>query len=106
MALACQKAEHEFADMPCGIMDQFIALMGKEDHALLIDCRSLTSELVPLLDPNIVVLIANTNVKHELTGSEYPTRRKQCEKAAELLGVKKLRDASIADIESKLVKFK
>lgn len=67
-ALACQKAEHEYPGMPCGIMDQYISLMGKKDHALLIDCRDLTSTLVPLADPNVVILIINTNVKHELTG--------------------------------------
>jgi galactokinase len=38
-ALACQKAEHDYADMPCGIMDQFISVMGQANHALLIDCR-------------------------------------------------------------------
>lgn len=72
-ALACQKAEHEYPGMPCGIMDQYIALMGKRDHALLIDCRDITSKLVPLTDSNIVVLIINTNVKHELTGNENLT---------------------------------
>lgn len=98
-ALACQKAEHDYAGMPCGIMDQFISLMGKKDHALLIDCRSLTSSLIPLKDPDVVVLITNSNVKHELTGSEYPTRRKQCQEAALLLMKVSLRDATIEDIE-------
>lgn len=107
--------------MPCGIMDQFISLMGKQDHALLIDCRykstkqihlflhssdvrlfrNLTSTLIPLKDPEVVVLIVNSNVKHELTGSEYPTRRKQCQEAALLLKKVSLRDATIEDIECK-----
>lgn len=98
-ALACQKAEHEYAGMPCGIMDQFISLMGKKDHALLIDCRSLTSTLIPLTDPNVVVLVTNSNVKHELTGSEYPTRKKQCQEAALILKKISLRDATDEDIE-------
>lgn len=68
-ALACQKAEHEFAGMPCGIMDQFISLMGKKDHALLIDCKDLTSTLVPFEDPELAILVINSNVKHELTGN-------------------------------------
>ena len=55
--------------------------------------RSMESELVPLNDPDLVVLVTNSNVKHELTGSEYPTRRKQCENASELLKIKSLRDA-------------
>ena len=74
-ALLCQKAEHDFAGMPCGIMDQFISVMGRQDHLLLLDCRSRKSELVPMADPSVAILIINTNVKHELTGSEYPTRR-------------------------------
>lgn len=98
-ALACQKAEHDFPKMPCGIMDQFISSMGEESHALLIDCRSLESKLIPLKDPSIVVLVTNSNVKHELTGSEYPSRRKQCYDAAGILGKKSLRDATMEELE-------
>ncbi|XP_061182556.1 galactokinase-like [Saccostrea echinata] len=98
-ALACQKAEHEFAGMPCGIMDQFISVMGQEGHALLIDCRSMEGQLVPMNDPNVVVLVTNSNVKHELTGSEYPTRKKQCEVAAQLMNKKSLREATMKDLE-------
>lgn len=99
-ALACQKAEHEFAGMPCGIMDQFISMMGEEGHALLIDCRSMEGKLVPMKDASVAVLVTNSNVKHELTGSEYPTRRRQCETAASLMGKPSLRDASEKDLES------
>ncbi|NXO35556.1 GALK1 Galactokinase, partial [Locustella ochotensis] len=98
-ALACQKAEHVFAGMPCGIMDQFISVMGKEGHALLIDCRSLETVLVPLTDASLAVLITNSNVRHSLTGSEYPTRRRQCEEAAAALGKASLRDATLAELE-------
>jgi galactokinase len=93
-ALLCQKAEHDYAGMPCGIMDQFISVLGRENHLLLLDCRSRKPELVPMSDPSVTVLIINSNVKHELTGSEYPTRRKQCETAAKILGVPSLRDAT------------
>ncbi|XP_076209711.1 galactokinase [Aptenodytes patagonicus] len=99
-ALACQKAEHTFAGMPCGIMDQFISVMGKEGHALLIDCRSLETVLVPLTDASLAVLITNSNVRHTLTGSEYPTRRRQCEEAAAALGKASLRDATMAELEA------
>ena len=99
-ALLCQKAEHQFAGMPCGIMDQFISVMGRENHLLLLDCRSRQTELVPLNDPSVAVLIVNTNVKHELTGSEYPTRRRQCETAAKILGVPSLRDATAGLLEA------
>ncbi|XP_040437397.1 galactokinase [Falco naumanni] len=99
-ALACQKAEHTFAGMPCGIMDQFVSVMGKEGHALLIDCRSLETTLVPLTDVSLAVLITNSNVRHTLTGSEYPTRRRQCEEAAAALGKASLRDATMAELEA------
>jgi len=99
-ALACQRAEHLYAKMPCGIMDQFIAVLGKEGHAMLLDCRSKEPRMVPMDDPGISVLIVNSNVKHELTGSEYPDRRRQCEKAAQLLGVEKLRDATLPMLDA------
>jgi len=93
-ALLCQKAEHDYAGMPCGIMDQFISVMGRQDHLLLIDCRSRQPELVPMTDPTKALLIINTNVKHELTGGEYAKRRAQCEQAATVLGLASLRDAT------------
>ena len=98
-ALLCQKAEHEYAGMPCGIMDQFISVMGKKDHILLLDCRSRKSELVPMNDSSVELLITNTNVKHELTGGEYAKRRAQCEQAAKILGVSSLRDADADSLE-------
>ena len=96
-ALLCQKAEHEFAGVPCGIMDQFISVMGREDHLLLLDCRSRKTELVPMRDPSVELLIANTNVKHELGSGQYAKRRAQCEAAAKILGVPSLRDATAAE---------
>jgi galactokinase len=98
-ALLCQKAEHEYAGMPCGIMDQFISVMGRKDHILLLDCRSRKTELVPMTDASLELLIINTNVKHELTGGEYARRRAQCEEAAKLLGVASLRDADPEGLE-------
>ncbi|NXD87118.1 GALK1 Galactokinase, partial [Halcyon senegalensis] len=99
-ALACQKAEHTFASVPCGIMDQFISVMGKEGHALLIDCRSLETVPVPLTDASLAILITNSNVQHTLTGSEYPMRRRQCEEAAAALGKSSLRDATMTELEA------
>ncbi|HVM50022.1 MAG TPA: galactokinase [Candidatus Acidoferrum sp.] len=98
-ALLCQKAEHDYAGMPCGIMDQFISVMGKENHLLLLDCRSQKTELVPMTDPSMALLIINTNVKHELTGGEYAKRRAQCEQAAKALGGRSLRDATAEKLE-------
>jgi galactokinase len=104
-ALLCQKAEHEFAGVPCGIMDQFISVMGKENNLLLLDCRSRKAELVPMNDPSVALLIVNTNVKHELGSGEYAKRRVQCEAAAKILGVASLRDAnagSLARVKNKM----
>ncbi|XP_028331253.1 galactokinase [Gouania willdenowi] len=94
-AVACQQAEHTHAGVPCGIMDQFVSVLGQEGHALLIDCRSLEATPVPLADPNLVILITNSNVKHSLAGSEYPLRRRQCEEAASILQRDSLRDATM-----------
>ena len=104
-ALLCQKAEHRYAKMPCGIMDQLIAVMGRAGHAMLLDCRSKQPKMIPMDDPSVSVLIVNSNVKHELTGSEYPDRRRQCEKAAGLLGVPMLRDATVSQLESARNRF-
>ncbi|ELU12270.1 hypothetical protein CAPTEDRAFT_155960 [Capitella teleta] len=86
--------------MPCGIMDQFISTLGQEGQALLLDCRSMEGRLVPMNDPSLVVLITNSNVKHELSSSEYPVRRAQCEEAARIMGISKLRDANLSQLET------
>jgi galactokinase len=98
-ALLCQQAEHQFAGVPCGIMDQFISVMGRKDHLLLLDCRSRLPELVPMTDPSVALLVTNTNVRHELGGGEYARRRAQCEAAAKALGVSSLRDATAPALE-------
>ncbi len=97
-ALLCQKAEHEYAGMPCGIMDQFTSVMGRENQLILLDCRSTEVQLVPLAGDGVSVLITNTNVKHELTGGEYAERRQQCEAAAAYFDVASLRDCTPAQI--------
>jgi len=100
-ALLCQKAEHDFAGVPCGIMDQFASVFGREDHLMLLDCRSQHVEHIPLTDPNITVLIMNTNVKHELSEGEYAKRRAQCESATKKLGVSSLRDARFPQLQAR-----
>jgi galactokinase len=99
-ALLCQKAEHEYAGVPCGIMDQFASVMCRPDHLMLLDCRSREVEHIPLTDPAVTVLIINTNVKHALSGGEYAERRGQCESAAAKLGASSLRDVSLQQLES------
>jgi len=98
-ALLAQKAEHDYAGVPCGIMDQFISALGREGHLLLLDCRSRRTELVPMNDPSVELLVINTNVKHELGSGEYAKRRAQCEEAAKIMGVPSLRDATADQLE-------
>jgi len=99
-ALLCQQAEHQYAGVPCGIMDQFISAMGRADHLMLLDCRSQEVEHIPLVDESVTVMIVNSNVRHELSGGEYAERRSQCESAAKKLGVASLRDATLDQLES------
>jgi galactokinase len=98
LALLCQKAEHEYAGMPCGIMDQAISVLGRRGHALLLDCRDGTTRQVPFDDPDLVLLVADTQVKHELTDGGYAARREQCHAAARTLGVPALRDTDAASV--------
>ena len=103
LAKICQKAENEFVGIRSGVMDQFIACFGKKDHAVMLDCRSLESTLLPL--PKDVKLVAcNTMVKHQLASSEYNTRREQCEAGVRILSqnlpnIRSLRDVSLKDLE-------
>ena len=99
-ALLCQRAEHDFAGVPCGIMDQFTSILARENHALLLDCRSRTTTPVPMTDPAVTVLIINTNTRHKLAESEYGKRRSQCEAAARALKVPALRDATREALEA------
>ena len=99
-ALLCQRAEHEFAGVPCGIMDQFTSILGQKDSALLLDCRSRTTTPVPMTDPAVTVLIINTHVRHKLAEGEYARRRSQCEAAARSLKVPALRDATPQALEA------
>jgi galactokinase len=93
LALLCQRAEHEFAGTPCGIMDMFIATHARHGRALLIDCRSMQARPIPLTD--VSVLIADTTVRRELADSAYADRRRDCTEAAGRLGVTSLRDAHV-----------
>ncbi|NRN28394.1 galactokinase [Photorhabdus heterorhabditis] len=100
IALNGQQAENEFVGCHCGIMDQLISAEGKEHHALLIDCRHLTTQAVSI-SKDIAVIIINSNKRRELVGSEYNIRRAQCEQAAVLFGVKALRDVTLDEFEKR-----
>jgi len=85
MIKAGQMAEHNFVGTKCGIMDQFASMMGKKNHAMLLDCRSLTFEYIPLELGDYQFLLLNTNVTHALADSAYNERKTQCEEGVEIL---------------------
>lgn len=100
-AKLCQRAENIHVGMPCGIMDQFSSAVCQANHLMQLDCRSLETRQVPFTNPDITVLIINSNVQRELASSAYPIRRGQCETAAKQLGVPALRDATLAMLDKK-----
>ena len=104
LALAAQRAENKFVGVNCGIMDQFISVLGKEGHALLIDCRSLEYELIPF-PSQAALVIGNTKASRSLAGSAYNERRAQCEEGVRLLqqdlpGITALRDVTSEQLEA------
>jgi galactokinase len=98
MARLGQKTENEWVGANTGIMDQMISANGKKDFALLIDCRDLSTELIPL-PPSTAILIMDTMTRHSHTESGYNERRKSCEKAAAYFGVSHLRDVSYKQLK-------
>ncbi len=103
LARLCQRAENEFVGANCGIMDQFISINAKENHALLLDCRDLSYKLAPIPD-HVALVIANTMVKHSVAGGDYPTRRRESEAGCAVIashrpGVPFLRDATLEDLD-------
>ena len=103
LALLCQKAENKYVGMPCGIMDQSISIMGREGHALLLDCRDLSTDQIPfdIAPHGLELLVIDTQVHHELVDGGYAERRASCEKAVSTLGIKSLRDISVEDFVSR-----
>ncbi len=100
LALIGQRAENRFVGCNCGIMDQLISAQGEAGHALLIDCRSLETQSIAM-PRDIAVIIINSNVQRGLVGSEYNTRRLQCEEAARFFAVKALRDLDLPAFEAR-----
>lgn len=104
LALISQKAEHVFAGVNCGIMDQFASVFGKQDHAVLLDCRTMEYEYIPLALEGYKLVLLNTNVKHSLSDSAYNKRRSQCEQGVAWISthhpeVTSLRDANVNMLE-------
>ncbi len=98
-AQLCRAAENRFVGARTGIMDPFTALKARGGNAILLDCRSLQDEQVPLPDGRFAWLLADSRVRHELASSAYNERRRECEAAAAALGLSSLRDATDVDLE-------
>ena len=103
MIKMAQKAEHEYAGVMCGIMDQFASMTGKKDHAIKLDCRSLEFEYANIDLHDYEILLCNTNVKHELASSEYNTRRKECETGVEILQIYNKNISALRDVSLQLL---
>lgn len=105
LAFAAQQVEHEFVGVRSGIMDQFASAFGKKGNAMLLDCRSLEIDYIPVDMGPTAVAVIDTKVKHSLkAGSEYNTRRQECEEGVAILqkrrpGIKSLRDVTLDDLE-------
>jgi galactokinase len=105
LAFASQQAEHEFVGIRSGIMDQFASVFGRHGHAMLLDCRSLEIEYIPLpKEDDVAIAVIDTKVKHNLASSEYNTRRAECEKGVEIMreylpDITSLRDVSRHEFE-------
>ena len=103
LARLCQRAENEYTGARCGIMDQFVSCFGRQDQALLLDCRSLEMTYLAL-PPNVRLVICNTMVRHELAAGEYNERRASCERSIEAIrkflpNIRALRDLTLEDLE-------
>jgi galactokinase len=107
LALIGQKAEHTFAGVMCGIMDQFASVFGKAGHVIRLDCQSLDYQYEPIQMEGYKLLLLNTNVKHSLSSSAYNTRREECAEGVRLLQqageqVHSLRDANLTMVTKHL----
>lgn len=102
LARLAQRAENGYVGVPCGIMDQSVSLMAQAGNALLLDCRDLSTEQIPLdlASAGLELLIIDTRAHHALVDGGYAERRASCESAAKKLGIKALRDCSVSELES------
>ena len=102
LARITQRAENEYVGVPCGIMDQSISLMGRAGHALLLDCRDLSTRQIKVdfESHDLKLLIVDTRAHHALVDGGYAERRAQCEAVAKALGVRAMRDLSLGELEA------
>lgn len=103
IAKIAQKAEHTFAGVNCGIMDQFASVFGKKGHALLLDCKSIKHQYIPLTLEGYTLVLLNTNIKHSLADSAYNRRRQQCEQGVAWVKEQVKKVNSLRDIDLKML---
>jgi galactokinase len=103
MVKMAQKAEHEFAGVMCGIMDQFASIMGKKNQVIKLDCKTMDYEYVPFNLEGIKIVLLNTNVKHSLASSEYNTRRNECAQAVEWIKEFEPQVNSLRDVNEEML---
>ena len=107
LARATQRAENDYVGVPCGIMDQSVSLMGQAGAALLLDCRDLTTEIVPfsVADAGLELLIIDTQAHHALTDGGYAERRAACESVARKLDIPSMRHLNLDSLEAQREKI-
>ncbi len=103
LVFIAQKAEHEFAGVMCGIMDQYASMNGRKDHVIKLDCLTLETEYVPLNLEGYKIVLLNTNVKHSLASSEYNTRRKECAEGVEMVRAHVMKVISLREVTMEML---
>jgi galactokinase len=101
MAILCRRAENDWVGLASGIMDQLASARGRDGHAILLDCRSLELDWVPIPD-GVGIVVLDTGTRRQLQTSAYNDRRRECGEAARALGVPSLRDVSPAELEARV----
>ena len=103
LAFIAQKAEHDFAGVQCGIMDQFASIFGKKDQVLLLDCQNMEYQYFPLYLEGYKIVLLDTGIKHALASSEYNTRRKECEQGVSFLKQQHPNTISLRDVNIEML---
>ncbi len=98
-ALLCHRAENEFVGVPCGVMDQFTSVFAEANNLLLLDCQTRQCRQIPFSNGDVSFLVANTNIKHQLSDSKYSERRSECDAAIQKIGKNSWREVTKADVE-------
>jgi galactokinase len=101
LALLCQRAEHNYPGVKCGIMDQYANMNGKKDHVILLDCMKLQHEYFPIEMEGYTIVLIDSKAEHDLGDSEYNKRREECERALALLNAKSFRELRLSDLEAR-----